>query len=192
MGLPGLPGILVVALELRLYNEGAEKLPALFGQEGETTEVLRNHEWNHVVWEIGNVARDKVTRLEISGLMSGHEPEAADAQTYDFDHLELEKVDPDYVEGWDVWRGRISYSHTGYQSGATKSAIASGLNTREFRLIDQATGTTVLSKSIQSVKTHLGEFQMMDFSEVRQSGSFILEAGDARTRPFRIDPNVWR
>jgi len=33
---------------------------------------------------------------------------------------------------------------------------------------------------------------MMDFSEVRQSGSFILEAGNARTRPFRIDPNVWR
>ena len=155
---PDCPGFYVVALELRLFNEGAEKLPALFGQEGETTQVLRNHEWNHVVWEIGNVARDKVTRLEISGLMSGHEPEAADAQTYDFDHLELEKVAPDYVEGWDVWGGRISYSHTGYQSGATKSAIASGLNTKEFCLIDQATGKTVLSKSIQKVRTHLGEF----------------------------------
>jgi hypothetical protein len=155
---PDCPGFYVVALELRLFNEGAEKLPAPFGQEGETTQVLRNHEWNHVVWEIGNVARDKVTRLEISGLMSGHEPEAADALTYDFDHLELEKVDPDYVEGWDVWSGRISYSHTGYQSGATKSAIASGLNTKEFCLIDQATGKTVLSKSIQKVRTHLGEF----------------------------------
>jgi hypothetical protein len=189
---PDCPGFYVVALELRLYNEGVEKLPAPFGQEGETTQVLRNHEWNHVVWEIGNVARDKVTRFEISSLMSGHEPEAAEALTYDFDHLELEKVEPDYVEGWDVWSGRISYSHTGYQSGATKSAIASGLNTKEFRLIDQATGKAVLSKAIQSVKTHLGEFQMMDFSELRRSGSYLLEAGDARTRPFRIDPNVWR
>ena len=60
---PDCPGWYVVALELRLYNEGEEKLPAPFGQEGETTVVLRNHEWNHVVWEIGNVARDKVTRL---------------------------------------------------------------------------------------------------------------------------------
>jgi hypothetical protein len=53
---PDCPGFCVVALELRLYNEGVEKLPAPFGQEGETTVVLRNHEWNHVVWEIGNVA----------------------------------------------------------------------------------------------------------------------------------------
>src|SRR6266850_6183418 len=189
---PDCPGFYVVALELRLYDDGIDKLPALFGQEGETTLVLRNHEWNHVVWEIGNVARDKVTHLEISSLMSGNEPEAADTLTYDFDHLELEQVDPDYVEGWDVWAGRISYSHTGYQSGATKSAIASGLKARKFRLIDQATSKAVLSKSIQTVRTHLGEFQIMDFSEVRQSGSYFLQAGDTLTHPFRIDPNVWR
>ena len=154
--------------------------------------VLRNHEWNRVLWEIGNLPRDKVTRLEISSLMSGHEPEAADVLTYDFDHLELEQVAPDYIEGWGVWPGRISYSHTGYQSGATKSAIASGLKAREFQLIDQATAKVVLSKSIQTVRTHLGEFQLMDFSEVRQSGSYFLQAGDTLTRPFRIDPNVWR
>jgi hypothetical protein len=92
----------VTALELRLYNEGVEKLPSLFGQEGETTVVPRNHEWNHVVWEIGNVARDKVANLEISCLMSGNEPEATDTLVFDFDRLELERVEPDYVEGWDV------------------------------------------------------------------------------------------
>src|SRR6267142_1825555 len=187
---PDCPGWQVVALELRLYNDGVEKLPAPFGQEGETTVVLRNHEWNRVLWEIGNLPRDKVTRLEISSLMSGNEPEAADVLTYDFDHLEMEQVDPDYVEGWGVWPGRISYSHTGYQSGATKSAIASGLKAREFQLIDQATSKPVLSKSIQTVRTHLGEFQLMDFSEVWQSGSYYLQAGDTLTRPFRIDPNV--
>ncbi len=154
--------------------------------------MLRNHEWNHVLWEIGNLPRDKVTRLEISSLMSGNEPEAADVLTYDFDHLELEQVDPDYIEGWGVWPGRISYSHTGYQSGAAKSAIASGLKAREFRLIDQATGKAVLSKSIQTVRTHLGEFQLMDFSEVRQSGSYFVRVGGAVTGAFRIEPNVWR
>ncbi len=189
---PDCPGFYVVALELRLYNDGFEKLPAPFGQEGETTLVLRNHEWNHVLWEMDNVARDKVTRLEISSLMSGHEPEAADVLTYDFDHLELQQVDPDYTEGWAVWPGRISYSHTGYQSGATKNAIASDLKATGFRVIDQATRKTVLSKPIQTVRTHLGQFQVMDFSEVRQSGSYVLEAGDALTRPFHIDPNVWR
>jgi hypothetical protein len=71
---PDCPGVQVVALELRLYNDGVEKLPAAFGQEGETTQVLRNHEWNHVLWEIENVSRDKIGGLEVSALMSGHEP----------------------------------------------------------------------------------------------------------------------
>jgi len=189
---PDCPGWYVVALELRVYNAGEQQLPAPFGQEGETTVVLQNHEWNHVVWEIGNVARDKVTRFEISGLMSGHEPEAAEILAYDLDHLELQQVEPDYIEGWDVWPGRISYSHAGYQSGAAKSAIATGLKARAFRLVDQASGDAVLSKAVQSVRTNLGEFQVMDFSEVRRSGSYILVAGEARTRPFRIDPDVWR
>jgi hypothetical protein len=46
---PDCVGLNVVSLELRLYNDGLEKLPAAFGQEGETTVVLRNQEWNHVV-----------------------------------------------------------------------------------------------------------------------------------------------
>src|SRR5579872_1006102 len=190
---PDWEGAYVTALEaIRIHNNGVEKLPAPFGQEGEHTVVLRNHEWNHVVWEMGNVARDKVTSLEILYEMDGNEPEAADTATFYFSRLELERVDPDYIEGWGVWPGRISFSHTGYQTGATKSAIASGLSARDFRLIDQATGETVVSKPIQTVKTHIGTFQVMNFSEVRRSGSYVVEAGGITTRPFRIDPDVWR
>jgi len=189
---PDCPGAYVTSLGLQLYNDGTEKLPALFGQEGNHSIVLRNHEWNHMVWEIGNVARDKVTGLEISYYMSGNEPEATDTAVFDFDHLELERVESDHVEGWDVWPGRISYSHPGYQTGATKSAIASGLTAREFRLINQDTGEAAPSKPIQTVKTNLGTYQVMDFSEVRQPGSYVLEAGETATRPFRIDANVWR
>ena len=189
---PSCLGWHVVSLELRIYNDGLEKLPAPFGQEGETTVVLRNQEWNHVVWEIGNVARDKVTRFEISSLMSGNEPGAADTLAFDFSDLELQQVDPDYIEGWGVWPGRISYSHTGYQPGATKTAMASGLKASTFRLVDEVTGKTVLTRPIRTARTHLGEFQVMDFSEIRRSGSFILEAGETRTGPFRIDSNVWR
>ncbi len=189
---PDCPGAYEVSLSFRLYNDGVEKLPAAFGQEGDHTFPLRNHEWNHVVWEIGNLARDKVTGLTISHELCGNEPEEGDNVMFDFDRLELERVEPDYIEGWGVWPGRISYSHTGYQTGAAKSAIASGLDARAFRLINQATGQAVLSKPIQTVKTHLGSFQVMDFSEVRQTGSYLLEAGEITTQPFRIDPDVWR
>jgi hypothetical protein len=84
---PDCPGMYVPALGMNLHNDGVEKLPAAFDQEGDTSIVLRNNEWNHVVWEIGNVARDKITELQISYGMSGNEPEAADYVSFDFDRL---------------------------------------------------------------------------------------------------------
>jgi len=42
---PDNPGAYQNWLELRLFNEGLEKLPELFGQEGENTVTLRNNEW---------------------------------------------------------------------------------------------------------------------------------------------------
>jgi len=189
---PDCPGVCVVALELRISNDGVEKLPSAFGQEGETTVVLNNHAWNHVVWEIGNVARDRVTRLEISGLMSGHEPEASDVLTFDLDLLELQRVEPDYTEGWEVWPGRIAYCQTGYQSGAAKSALATGVTADTFQVVDTVSGAPVLSRAIQRITTPLGSFQRMDFSEVRRDGSYVLVAGAVRTHPFRIDATVWR
>jgi hypothetical protein len=189
---PDNPGFYVNWMELRLFNDGVEKLPALFGQEGETTLMLRNHEWNHVVWEISNVARDQVTSLEISYYLSGNEPEASDTATFYIDQLELQTVEPDHIEGWNVWPGRISFSHSGYQSGAVKTAIANDLDASEFNVINQETGETVLSKSLEMVNSHLGTYQVMDFSEVWRPGKYILESGNVRTNTFHIGTDVWR
>ncbi len=188
---PDCPGYYQDWLEMRLFNEGVEKLPALFAQEGETTVLLKNRAWNHVVWEIGNVARDKISKLEISSWMVSSEPEATDTLAYYFDDLELQKVDPDYTEGWGVWPGRISFSHTGYQTGASKSAIANNLKAEDFSLVDQKTGEVILTKPVQNIISPLGTFQLLDFSEVQENGSFILKAGEAFTQPFRINSDVW-
>ncbi len=189
---PDCPGFYTVSLDLELHNDGTAKVPPPFGQEGLHTLVLRNHEWNQVVWEIGNVARDRVTSLNIAYGIRGSEPEAADSVSFDFDQLDLERVEEDYIEGWNVWPGRISYSHAGYPSGATKRAIASGLAAGDFELRNETTGRTVLRKRIETVATHLGRFQVMDFSEVRVPGSYTLVTGALSTRPFRIGPEAWR
>ena len=189
---PDCPGHYAASLDMHLRNDGVEKLPAAFAQEGETSLVLKNHEWNHVVWEISNVARDKVTGLEIVYGMAGNELDGADYVTFDFDELKLEQVEPDYIEGWNVWPGRISYSQEGYAVGAPKSAISNGLPAKSFRVLQAKTSVPVLTKPIKTVKTHLGEFQVMDFSELRQPGSYVLEAGKTRTPPFAIGDNVWR
>jgi hypothetical protein len=188
---PDLPGFYTTALDFRLYNDGVNKLPGLFGQEGETSMVLHNHEWNHIVWEIGNVARDKITAFEASYGLSGNAPGEADSISFYFDNLDLERVEPDKTEGWDVWPGRISYSQAGYQAGAEKTAIANGLDASAFRLIDQQTGETVLSGPIRQAHTHLGDFQVMDFSAFRTPGKYVLTAGNISTQPFPIGPDVW-
>ncbi len=188
---PDNPGAYQSWLELRVFNDGKEKLPALFGQEGESIFSLSNHEWNHIVWEIGNVARDKITKFEISTIISGHEPEACDSTTFYIDDLQLEKVNADYIEGWPVWNGRIAYSHTGYLTDAPKSAIANDLNANEFSVVEDKSGKIILNKQIKNITTHLGNFQVLDFSEIKENGSYHIEAGKTLTGSFRIDPDVW-
>ncbi len=188
---PDCPGAYQNWLEMTIFNNGIQKLPALFGQEGETTILLRNGEWNHIVWEIGNVARDKITAFQISSWMPGNEPEASDSLKYYFDDLELERVEPDYIEGWDVWPGRISFSHSGYQLGAPNSAIACNLKTNVFSVVDKESGKTVLTKPLKNISSGTGSFQLLDFSEIRKSGSYFIEAGGTITQPFRIDSSAW-
>lgn len=188
---PDLPGFYTTALDLQLYNDGREKLPAIFGQEGATSLILRNHEWNHVVWEIGNVARDKITAFEASYGLSGSAPGEADTIRFYFDDLTLEKVDPDKIEGWDVWPGKIAYSQAGYQTGAAKSAVASGLDARTFNLVDEHTGKTAFTGNVETVSTHIGVFQVMDFSAFRAPGNYTLHAGKVVTPAFPIGADVW-
>jgi hypothetical protein len=188
---PDLPGFYTTALDFRLYNDGQERLPALFGQEGETSLILRNHEWNHVVWEIGNVARDRITGFEASYGLSGSAPGEADSIRFFFDDLALERVEPDKTEGWDVWQGRIAYSQEGYQTGAPKTAVASGLAAKSFQVIDPQDGRVLLSKPIATLTTAIGTFQVMDFSELRTPGRYLVSAGDIRTQPFPVGADVW-
>jgi hypothetical protein len=188
---PELPGFRIVSLLVVFHNDGVEKVPDVYGKMGLNYLILRNNEWNHVVWEIANLPRDKVTGVEFQYRLQGNEPGASDVVTFDIDKLELQKVNADHYEGWDVSPGGIAYSNSGYQLGSPKSAIASGLKASEFQLIDSETGMPVVSKPVRTVKTQIGEFQVMDFSEVREPGTYLLRSGGRNTRPFRIAQDVW-
>lgn len=194
---PEIPGFHVVSLLTSLHNDGKIELPGKAGvtpglaRLGLNFLILNNHAWNHVVWEIPDLPRDKVTGIEFQYRLQGHEPGAADQVTYYFDRLELERVNADYFEGWNVAPGRIAYSHSGYQAGASKTAIASGLDAGYFQVIDQATGETALKKSVSREKTNLGEFLVLNFSELRRPGEYLLRVGDMVSQPFRIGPDIW-
>jgi len=190
---PDFPRHRIISLMISLENDGKQPGQPLNEVYPLTTNfvLLKNNEWNHVVWEISDIQRNKVTAISFVHRLQGNEPEASDTVSFDIDHLELQRVQPDYSQGWLVAPGRISFSHTGYQVGLPKKAFASRLNAKDFKLINLQTGETVFSKSIETVKTNIGEFQIMDFSEFDQSGSYVIRAGDIITRPFSISENVW-
>jgi hypothetical protein len=188
---PTLPGFRVILMSTILYNDGRRKSPGPYVRDGRNYFLLRPDQWNHIVWEIAHLPRDNVTAVEFIYRFQGNEPGAAENVCYDIDKLELQEVQSDHFEGWNVAPGKIAFSHTGYLPGSSKSAIASGIPAQRFNLINAQTGSVVLTKPIQAIETRIGEFQALDFSEVTESGAYIIQAGNIKTRPFRIRDKVW-
>lgn len=188
---PDCPGMKSLSLRMQLHNSGAHKVPDKYDREGGHNFSLKQGQWNHVVLEMPYVARDCVTGVSFDYDMVGHEPEATDRCVWYIDRLELQKVKCDVFEGWIPAEDRICYSHSGYQCGGRKAAIASGIKADTFRLIETETGRVVLEKPIERVSGRTGELQVLNFSEIIDEGNYIIVAGGLSTRVFAIAPDVW-
>ena len=189
---PDVVGAPAISCSLVLHNDGAHKLPDHYNEGRHESIILKNHRWNQIVWEIEPLDRDRVTALEFAYSLPKKFPDPGDRTILDVAHLELQRVTADHVEGWDVAAGKIAFSHSGYTTGSSKSAIASDLTASQFSLIDQETGQIVLTKPVQQVTAPLGQYQVLDFSEIRQPGTYAIRAGDILTRPFRIGDDAWK
>ncbi len=188
---PDLPGFRAISMSVVLKNEGTLKVPDEYGRLGRNFFMLKDGQWNHIVWEIAHLSRDKVTGVELTYRMQGNEPGATERVCYYLDTLELQTVKPDHFEGWQVAPGKFAYSHTGYTCDGTKLALANGLNADVFELHHAGTNQRILRKAIEIQQTALGEYQIMDFSEIEQPGSYRLVVNETQTEPFTISENVW-
>lgn len=188
---PTLPGFRVISLSLVLHNDGEEKVPGPHYRNGLNFILLKNQQWNHVVWEIAHLGRDKVRGVEFTYRLQGNEPGATETVLYDFDHLELQRVDPDHFEGWQVAPGRIAYCHTGYDLKGFKNALISDLSIDRFQILETRSEQVVLDKAIKKQTTPLGLFGVLDFTEIEKPGHYIIRAGDMKTPSFQITDDVW-
>lgn len=191
---PQVSGFPMLPLQIVLHNDGKEKVPDAYDREGTHYVTLQNDKWQHVVWEITPLARDRITSIEIGYWVNKLLAQPSDRVAFEVAKLELQRVDPDQYQGWNVAPGRISFSNTGYQLGSSKTALASDLTAHDFNLIrleKNGAASVVLTRPVQPLATRIGRFQRMDFSEVRQPGSYVIQAGDVRTRPFQIGDDVW-
>ena len=192
---PEASGVPALPLQISFRNDGADKVPDRYRREGTHYATLATSGWQQVVWEIEPLARDRVTMLEIGYWVNKMLASPGDRVAFEIGRLELQRVDPDHHTGWNVAPGRISFSHTGYQAGTSKTALASDLSATHFSLIrvtNDALGAVVLEKPVSTSSTRLGAFQVLDFSEVDAPGTYVIRAGDLTTRPFRIADDVWK
>ncbi|HSJ07579.1 MAG TPA: glycoside hydrolase family 9 protein [Longimicrobiales bacterium] len=191
---PDVAGFPMLPLQIVLHNAGEETLPDAYHRDGTHYVTLVNDVWQQVVWEITPLSRDRVTAIEIGYWVNRMLAQPGDRVAFEIGRLELQRVEPDHYAGWLAAPGRIAYSHSGYATDAGKTALASDLPASRFQLVrldDRALGEIVLSRAVETVTTRLGTFQQMDFSDVRTAGTYIIRAGDRRTRPFPIGDDVW-
>jgi hypothetical protein len=184
-------GAPALAASLTLHNEGAHLLPDQYNEGRDESLLLKNHEWTHLVWEIAPLDRDKVTALDFAYSLPKMFPDPGDRTVLYIDQLELQTVVPDHVEGWNVAADKMAFSHSGYTVGASKSAIASDLTAREFSVIDQTTGKVAFTNPVEEKQTSLGNYQVLNFSELQKPGNYQIRAGSELTRPFVINDHVW-
>lgn len=188
---PDCKGMKSLSFRVQIHNDGEHKVPDIYDREGGHNINLKPDCWNHIVYEFPYLARDKVVGVSFDYDMVGHEPEAVDHCVWYLDKLELQKVKCDVYEGWIPAEDRISYCHSGYQTGSKKVAIASGIDAKTFKLIELETGRVVLEKEIATIEGKIGTLQVMDFSEVMEQGNYIIVAGNLSTRAFAIGDDVW-
>jgi hypothetical protein len=184
-------GFPVLTLFVNIRNQGRTQAAEVHLREAEHNVTVPNGVWTKVFWEIPHLARDRVTSLSFRAWVNKRIAAASDRAAFEVGPITLERVDADPYEGWAVAPGRIAFSHAGYLADAPKTALASGLQASGFQVARANGGAVVLRKPVEHRQGRLGAFDVLDFSELREPGSYVLRAGAVETRPFRIGPRVW-
>ena len=155
---------------------------------------LDPNKWNYCTWEVSDVARDKCEELIIGPWLMGTPPEGLPPYEIYIDSVYAELVEADHVEGWEL-DSRIAYSHAGYFIDSTKIALTGKKLCDKFEILKD--NNIVLSKDVIKVESELGIFYQMDFSEIKEEGSYVLKYGNILTHEFLIsdssyDESIWK
>jgi hypothetical protein len=188
---PDFPGFRIVSFCIYLYNNGEMKLPNDELREGMHFVILNNHQWNHVTWEFPELGREDVVGVGLQYRLQGNEPGASNEIILDFADLRLQHVKCDHARGWIPNPKEITFSHTGYTLKSNKTAIASELDCESFQIISTTDGQVVYQNDIQTCQSHIGQFQVLDFSALDMPGTYFIKAEETLSDPFEIKRDIW-
>jgi hypothetical protein len=177
------------SFNINLKNEGSPK-NATTPSSSHHIQDLKPGEWNHIMFEMHHLKRDRISEFVINQILRGHNPEEEGIVTYDIDQLELQKVNGDYFEGWGVAPGKISFSHIGYRQDDPKIALAGEGAGNEFTIVSQEENV-VFTGTVKEITTGKGKFSQIDFSDFKTPGFYFIKTGTISSQLFPIDNNVW-
>ena len=155
---------------------------------------LRNGQWNNCVLEIEDLQRDCMDNISFSISLNGRDLTTGDSAVYYIDNIRLEKIDKvEKLIGWIPDADNIVYSMTGYDSRGSKFAVMNSIHSgAEFKVINCANGKAVKKGKAAATMTSIGNFSVIDFSDVKKPGDYQIVADGVTTRPFKIGgTEIW-
>jgi hypothetical protein len=176
-------------INLGIKNEGTEQT-ILSSARSHYANDLKPGMWNHVIFEMPHLERDKVSQFSITRELTGNNPGEDEIVTYDIDNLEIQRVETDPYEGWHVASEKFSLSHIGYRPNDAKVALVGADGGSKFELIDSQ-NKVVFSGIAKAVQSKNGTFKQLDFSEFKIEGIYRIRAGSLVSNPFPIHKSVW-
>lgn len=177
------------SFNLRIENEGLIQ-GATSSRRDHFIQDLKPGQWNHVMFEFPHLIRDKVKVFTINQILRGHNPEEEGIVTYDIDQIELQRVDADQYEGWNVAPGKFAFNHIGYRPSDVKIAYAGTGAGNEFSIIDK-NDSIVFRGNVKVTENSNGIFSIIDFSDLKAEGLYRIRSGSLVSNPFPINENVW-
>ena len=178
-------------LGIQFHNEGAQRIPDIYGREGFHAVNLENGKWNSCWVELASLPRDCITGLSFRLSLNGCETaaELGNRLVFDFGPVELQKAESAEKDlGWAVEEGKIAWCFSGYEADLEKRAVIGTDGPAAFEIVDEK-GDVVFSGTAE--ETACPHTALADFSEFTKPGTYMLRCGNARTDGFAIGSDIW-
>ena len=181
------PGFYSFFVGCTLYNGGKHPMPTPGRFEGQHFVNVYPGKWQHIIWEIPDLYRDSVTGFSVSIMLTGSPQGASDSMKLYIDDMRIEKVEAENSRGFNLRKGAIAYSNSGYKTEAVKQALVQNVADTKFRLINEG-NKIVYSGYGRRMKSG---FVQLDFSGFKKPGNYRIKIGNLSTGIFPIGDEAY-
>lgn len=180
--MPRIKGLGTVNLNLQIDN-------ATPAQVGAHLINLVPNRWNRIVYELGELPRERVGGIRLYTDIKGRQPvTGADSVFYNIRNLRLERTGYTAKErGWVPEEGRIAYPMSGYLQEGSKVAILHPCHIgKHFSIVSSRTGKAAYGGTVSAMDGSIGLLGGADFSSFSTPGRYRIVVDGLKTEPFLI------